>query len=372
MPATAFAQQYEDYVKYIHNHDIMSCTADGVIGNHLYSGRALGITERNDMIQLHPDLKPFFNDITAHYDHIGLTHTKDVIWYLGVERLASFPGYHPSVFFFGPEEYKTWGDYDWYNTVDFINSKNNFMALAKELGIDVPKTLCFENVSSIDEASINEMSFPCYLKAAISVSGVGIYRCETKQELRDNFKNFDNETPVQLQEEVITNAFLNMQYKVVGNEIVRLACSEQILEGCVHQGNRVPTTYAPWESVDRMALWLKNQGMRGIFAFDVAVVKENGGLRFPAIECNPRFNGATYPTLIAHKLDIQEWCSMTYSTKHEDLKSIDLSDIEYNPRTKEGAIIVNWGTILTGKLMFLLAGSEAYQDALHIELQARL
>jgi hypothetical protein len=36
------------------NHDIMICTAEGVVGNHLYSGRALGLLEPWDMIQLHP------------------------------------------------------------------------------------------------------------------------------------------------------------------------------------------------------------------------------------------------------------------------------------------------------------------------------
>ena len=201
---------------------------------------------------------------------------------------------------------------------------------------------------------------------------MGIYRCADEAELVTALATFAGHVPVQVQEEVITETFLNMQYRVVNNQVERLAASEQVLDGFVHQGNRVPASHQPWEAVDAMAHWLKDHGMKGIFAFDVAIVQTDRGLRFPAIECNPRFNGATYPTLIAHKLDIQEWCSMTYSTKHEDLKSIDLSDIEYNPRTKEGAIIVNWGTILTGKLMFLLEGSEAYQDALHIELQARL
>ncbi len=31
--------------RYVVNHDIMHCTAEGVEGNDLYSGRALGLTE---------------------------------------------------------------------------------------------------------------------------------------------------------------------------------------------------------------------------------------------------------------------------------------------------------------------------------------
>ena len=143
-------------------------------------------------------------------------------------------------------------------------------------------------------------------------------------------------------------------------------------DGFVHQGNRVPARYAPWETVEPMAIWLKNHGIKGIFAFDVAVVQTNRGLRFPAIECNPRYNGASYPTLIAQKLNIPEWSAKTFTTRYRSLSEIDLSDIEFDQSSGEGAIIVNWGTILTGKLTILLAGSRDYQDALEIELIARL
>ena len=39
--------------RYIFNHDIMSCTSAEVSGNYLYSGRALGLTEVDDIIQIH-------------------------------------------------------------------------------------------------------------------------------------------------------------------------------------------------------------------------------------------------------------------------------------------------------------------------------
>lgn len=358
--------------KYIYNHDIMNCTAEGVVGNHLYSGRALGITEPWDMIQLHEDLKPLWNDISAHYKRVGLSHTKDVIWYLDLKELGAHVSYQPSVFFYGPNECQYWGDYEWLNTVEYINSKNNFMSLAKALEIDVPKTLCFYAAGCIEKGDLADLEYPCYLKAAISVSGVGIYRCENESELLKNLDTFEIDTPVQIQEEVIASSFLNMQYKVVGNELIRLAASEQILDGFVHQGNRVPASHEPWELVEPMAEWLVSQGMKGIFAFDVAIAKTDHGLRFPAIECNPRFNGASYPTLIAHKLNIREWSAMTFDTQHRSLSDVDLSDIEYDKNTGEGAIIVNWGTINVGKLVILLAGSIEYQEALAEELKSRL
>ena len=370
--SAAIEQSYLPSVRYLINHDIMHCTAEGVVGNHLYSGRALGVSEPWDMIQLHPDLQPLWPDIVAHYQRIGLSHSQDVIWNTDVKHLGMHIGFHPSVFFFGPHECKYWGDSKWLEIVEYINSKNNFMALADELGIDVPKTLCFENIEVIDSDSIRQIVYPCYLKAAISVSGVGIYRCEDELEFREALTKFDEHVPVQVQEEVNTEIFLNMQYKVEGNDLIRLATSEQILDGFVHQGNRFPASHEPWEIVEPMAHWLKDHGMKGIFAFDVAVMQTDRGLRFPAIECNPRFNGASYPTMIAQKLGISEWSAITFSTEHRNLADIDLSEIEFDSKSGEGAIIVNWGTILEGKLVILLAGSEAYQQALAVELAARL
>ncbi len=358
--------------KLIINHDIMNCTAEGVTGNYLYSGRALGLSEPWDIIQLHTYLHSEWHDIQQHYKNVGLKHSKNVIWNVSLRELGRHIGYQPSVFFFGPHECRFWGDEDWLNCVNFINSKNNFMKLAEQLGVDVPLTRCFDSVALIKEKDINEFVYPCYLKAAISVSGVGIYRCEDREALLDAMQEFNHRTPVQVQEEVITDRFLNLQYQVVGNEVYRLTASEQILDGFVHQGNRVPASHEPWAAVDRMAEWLKDNGMKGIFAFDVAVVQTEKGLRFPAIECNPRFNGASYPTLIAQKLGIKEWTSLTLDTQYKKLSSIDLSGIEYDATTGEGLVIVNWGTIKVGKLMVLLAGSAEYQEALRLELEARL
>ena len=357
---------------YIVNHDIMRCTADGVVGNDLYSGRALGLTEPGDYIQLHPKLKPMWKDISAHYSRIGLSHSKNVIWDLSLDQLSAHDGYNPSVFFFGPEEGKVWNDPDWVETVDFINSKNNFMQLADELGVSVPQTQCFDSVNEISEMDIVSFNMPCYLKAAISVSGVGIYRCANREELRSAMKKFARDVPVQLQEELKTDVFLNLQYRVINGRLLRMAASEQILDGCAHQGNRYPSSYAPWDVVEPMARWLKDKGMKGIFAFDVAVIETEEGVRFSAVECNPRFNGASYPTVIAQKLDIPEWSALTFKTRHTNFSDLDLHDLEFNMKTGEGVVIVNWGTLIKGKLVLLLAGSPEYQEALRKELMHRL
>ena len=310
--------------------------------------------------------------ITAHYARIGLRHATDVTWHVYREELGEHIGYHPSVFYFGPEECRYWGDHEWMETVEFINSKNNFKSVAQELGVDVPQTLCFARAADVTADDLRQVVFPCYAKAAVSVSGVGIYRCIDVAELQRALAAFDPEVPIQIQEEVVAETFLNMQYRVVGKQLVHLAASEQVLDGFAHMGNRVPACFEPWAAVDPLAEWLVERGMKGVFAFDVAVVHGEYGVRFPAIECNPRFNGASYPTAIAHKLDIPEWSALALSTRHRSLAAIDLRGIEFDPASGEGIVLVNWGPVLEGKLLVLFAGTPDRQRALQAELKRRL
>ena len=100
--STSVSHGYLPAGRYIVNHDIMHCTADGVAGNDLYSGRALGLTEPDDYIQLHPVLRPLWKDIASHYHRIGLSHSENVIWDVSLDQLAAYEGYRPSVFYFGP------------------------------------------------------------------------------------------------------------------------------------------------------------------------------------------------------------------------------------------------------------------------------
>ena len=269
--------------KYILNHDIMSCTAEGVAGNHLFSGRALGISEPWDIVQLHEDLHPLMNDIAGHYRRIGLSCSRNIIWDLGLKHLGAHISFHPSVFYYGADENQYWGDYDWKRVVSIINSKNNFIRLASHLGIDVPYTMCFDDVSEIP-VCFDDIIYPCYLKAAVSVAGVGIYRCRDQQELEQAMQKFRPKVPVQVQEEVRADSFLNLQYRITNGDCQRLAASEQILDGFAHQGNRVPADHEPWEAVDDMAAWLARNGMKGIFAFDVAVVSTPFGPGYTALQ----------------------------------------------------------------------------------------
>lgn len=365
--------------KRIFNHDIMHCTHDAVVGNYLYCGRVLGMTEPEDLIQLHPDLQPEWKAIAAHYGRIGLSHSQNPIWDISFTQLRDHPDYEVSVFIFGDAVHQVGSDdcdwfrsrnRDWEDVVEFINSKNNFIRLANELGVSVPKTLCVNNKTELKDYS--QIPYPCYLKPAVSVDGVGISRCENEQQLMEALAAMDDHLPLQFQEEVIASQFLNLQYFVTENQAQLLAATEQILDGYAHMGNRYPTVHQPWVLVQPMADWMAQKGMKDIFAFDVAVVEGETDTRYLAIECNPRFNGASYPTGIAKKLKLDSWASETFLTKYHSLEDLDLKEIEYNPATGTGVILVNWGCVLVGRLGVLLAGSLEQQQELKELLKQRL
>lgn len=330
------------------------------------------MTEPEDMIQLHPNLKPEWDAITAHYARIGLSHTRNVVWDVSFSMLADYPDYEISVFFFGDAAH-TDSDQDWFHKVDhdrlkvvqFINSKNNFVQLAEELGVSIPKTVCAETKTAIKTYAL---PYPCYLKPAVSVDGAGISRCEDEGQLTQALKTFGDNVPLQIQEEVIASTFLNLQYRVTAQGVERLAATEQVLDGYAHNGNRYPTAHQPWEIVEPMAEWMAKQGMKELFAFDVAVVATSTD--YLAIECNPRFNGASYPMAIAHKLNIPSWTSETITSDLRSINELDLTGIEFNS-DRTGVIIVNWGSIQVGKATVLLAGPLETQNELRVVLKQR-
>lgn len=362
----------------IFNHDIQTSTHEAVGGTHLYSGRVLGLSEPDDVVQLHPALKSEWEAICAHYLRIGLSHSQNVVWSLSLEHLQVCSDYAPSVYLFGDavNSNSTYAqiframDEQWFKVVEFINSKNNFIQLARDLKMAVPPTTCFHSSTAV--RTLDGFAYPCYVKPSVSDSGFGIVRCTEPRQLEAALLELSDQIPFQVQAEVATSTFINLQYQITDNGLRHLLASEQILNGCVHGGNRYPTTHQPWSLFDPMAEWMADQGMKGLFAFDAAVVDGAEQAKYLAIECNPRFNGSSYPTLIAEKLKIPQWSSETFLTSYHSLADLDLNGLEYDPQSGKGIILINWGTVLVGKLSVLLAGTAEQQAELRASLQHRL
>jgi len=355
------------------NHDVRYSRPLSTVGQEYYSGRALGISRSNDIIQLHPGMEPLWPAICGHYRRIGLEYSQNPVWNLSLELADSYPNVSFSPFLFTDAFEPDSRDAQWFrerdpeleSAVSFINSKNAFIRTARELEVAVPETTAYEKPDTIDPSAVK---LPCFLKSAISANGNGIFRCETLSQLEKALEELPENTAFQIQEELAGASFLNLQYFASRGRAGRVAATLQLVESHAHVGSVYPVDNPPWQVCDQLAQHLAKKGLKGIFAFDVASCGPPSEPRVLALECNPRFNGATYPTLVARKMGIDYWTCETFVTSARSLADLDLLEFEFDPSTREGIVLINWGPILSGRLGILLSSSR--ED--HAGLKARL
>lgn len=354
---------------------VFNCGSDGSVqkddphfslGLDTYPGRVLGATSEDDIIQLPQGLGNELPWVVEHYARIGLRHTHNVIWDGSFEVVRKYPHHQLSTFYFGERAHAVQPDEAWYNITKMMNSKNNFIRLCEKLELPVPVTHCFDTKAMLmGRGLFEDFQYPLYLKADTSVSGRGVIRCESCKQLIFSLSWIEDSVPVQLQEEISAQAFINVQYTAHNGVLERSLVTAQLLDGFSHSGNVYPTPYDPWGITDPLAQYMFERGMRGVFAFDV-VVDHKG--RMYLLECNPRYNGASYPSAIAQKLGITHWRAKTFTTRLRTLQGFDLGEQEYSHTTRQGVVVVNWGPVLQGKLGLLLAGNPQTQELIEKKL----
>lgn len=353
------------------NHDISHFTRSNDPIMRLSSARALGLSNPDDTIQLAPELRSEWPAVVHHYDRIGLLHSHDVIWDTSYAWFAQLAGQEISVQYFNEEVQRHRDHRNWCEVVRYIGSKNNFIHLARELKIAVPRTWCFDHRSELPDPIV--FSYPCYLKAsAPAADGGGLYRCAGAAALREALKQFGARAPLQVQEQIAADSFVTLHYAVIDGVATRVAVTERHRAGSVQQATRFPSIHAPWHVVEPMAEWLAAVGLRGAFGFEVAIVADDEAPRYLAIGCNPWYDDSRYAALIAQQLGLEQWRAFQVDTRKRHLGELDLAGIEYSDFTGSGVVIVNWGTILTGRIGVIVAGPEDVQHQLKVELERRL
>ena len=326
-----------------------------------YPGRSLCLTEEGDVIQISPNIRHGWKWINAHYDRVGLSRTRSVIWDDDIAIIKKFPNHDLSAFIFGEAIHKIRPDGPRVKSTKVMNSKNGFIRLCGDLGVSTPRTRCFQSKNEMP--LFDNFPFPAYLKADVSVSGLGIIYCKTKEDLKNELARVDANAAFQIQEEIDAASFVNLQYRVDNyGAIERIAATEQILKGYSHCGNIFPSKFAPWHITDKLAQFLADSGIKDVFGFDVIVAKDG---EYFALECNPRYNGSTYPAITASKLGIKSWKSRVYATNFQSLEQLRVKGLEYDSSTKSGIIVINWGCINQKKLGILIAGG--FNEQIKIE-----
>ncbi|OIN92986.1 MAG: hypothetical protein AUJ20_05645, partial [Comamonadaceae bacterium CG1_02_60_18] len=353
------------------NHDIRSSGPANLGLGRMYASRALCITDPDDVIQLPAELKKHWDFIQTHYARVGLACCNKVVWSLNLDYIKDYPGCELDFFFFGKRENFFQPDDERFKLTKILNSKNNFIEYALANGVNVPNTQVFKSVFDINIKNI-KINFPLYFKPEFSLSGLGIVRCESSATLIRLLDHTSTDFACQLQQALTVKCWLNFQFQEVAGKALMFLVTEQIIKDNAHLGNIYPSKYADVKVFHEFAQLIVNQGMRGIFAFDVGVVESDFGDQFFVIECNPRINAATYPAMVAKKIGVNQWKSVTFKTSFRSYTDFNLKDIEFNPVTASGVIVINWGSIEHGSIMLMLIGTSEQQDFLLNKSSSRL
>jgi hypothetical protein len=307
------------------------------------------MTEPEDYVQLDPDLRTEYEYIRAHYARARLSHSNNIIWDMDLKVAEQFPEHEWdwNVFLFSGHHNDVRPNPKWHRTAAMWNSKNHFVRQCQALEAPVPETHLYDSVQAA-LADVSRFKYPVYFKEDVSASGAGVIRIEDQTRMRAYLAQRTQCDPFQIQAEIQNvAAFLNVQYMAKAGKALPLAVTEQVLKGNAHCGNRYPTRFNPFQVCKRAADTIAASGFLGVFAFDVAADHSGG---FHKVECNPRVNGSTYTERVKRKLRARCWASNSYTVGCRTLADLELRDLEYNPRTRRGIILINWGTILVQKI----------------------
>jgi len=113
--------------------------------------------------------------------------------------------------------------------------------------------------------------------------------------------------------------------------------------------------------------------MRGHVAFNlIGIPQADGEFSYWIIECNPRWGGSAYYKYLGDILEVDSWCVKVFKTTKTDLNDLSLGNLTFDPQTKKGIVVINWGTILLGELQIFMAGEKADWLVIEQELGALL
>jgi len=328
-----------------------------------YAARILACSTPDDIVQLDPSLREPYKYLFDHLGQIGLDVAGDIEWDTKAEVANDFPSHDLSVYLFDPTINAVRPDQQRLDATTEFGDKNSFIEFCQERGYSVPRTMIVTDGVMPD---LTGLICPLYVKAAESSNGKGLFRVTNKTELKEAIGSVGSN--YQIQEEV-AGFPVSVQYHEKDGEVTHLATTDQILDGHTHMGNYHPTVHNPRDVSDMLAEDLVANGLRDIFGLDVMV----NGDEATIIECNPRWTGATYPTVAAGRLAIKEWSAYVLPTQHEHPRDIKLGDTLYDASSQIGVVIMNNCRLNAhGKVEVLIAGPQEAQEEIMLKLEKRL
>ena len=329
----------------------------------LFASRVYCLTRKEDIIQLPPDIKPFQKWIAGHYERAGISISQNIVWSRDYSLARLYPDYLPSVYFFGQKAHEIWPNKLRLDITEEFNNKlkasERFARLAESAN---PSFVNFHRGKD-EIQNLNDFGGKHnFIKGAYSVGGSLVFSCKTFEEYQHVINAFDPLMPLQFQKAIIQpdgkpGIPVNLFYYISDSGPRKIVATQQILDGYSHVGNIYPTVHQPWRVTNKIAADMFHKGMRGHVSFNlIALPKRKGKYSYWIIECNPRWGASAHFKYLGDRLGVDSWCTTTVKTTKTDLNEISFKSFEFNPKTRQGAVVVNWGTIILGKLQVFLAG----------------
>ncbi len=360
---------------------------DDVAGVAYYGARVIASAYPGDVVQLHPDLEDSgqLKPILDHYRRVGLAVPDQFVFDESWAVKDNYPNLQLDAFYFGRKAHAAAPDQAFFDQVRLFNNKNHFIRECWKHGVPTPGTILFDKVDDFDLIEYNQdpLEYPVYVKAAVSASGMHVIACANEKGLLaaiEKMPQGDQDQGFQIQEGLPEGTkFLNMQYMEHPNGFTHGPLTLQKLDGNSHAGNIFPSGFnvdSVQPITDRIARMMSRLGMKRSWALDIAMEPLRGVL---GIETNPRWNGCSYYSKVAERLDANHWEGQYVYPKNGDLRFIlrDPSDWEYNPSSGSGIVIINWGPILgtpgrlPPKLGLLVIGEPSQRQRLLETFEAR-
>lgn len=331
------------------------------------SGRALCLSFPLDHVRLEYGLEGPLAWVIGHYSRVGLPVAKNNIvlsngpfdWDLRPRCQWT------DVFCVGDENCS---DLSLVETVKGLNNKNEFIKLCRKEGWPIPDTWTSEDEWEYRWSLPPRLQFPVVVKAAVSAGGKDVFVCRNDEELQRSISILTaSQRQFQVQEFLAGADFYSIQCRKSVAQVPKLEVTKQIMFGNSYVGT---SSEVPDEVTSQLLSltqpffscleYITESGVE-VFGLDFAVTKDG---RMLLIECNPRYTAAIYPAVVAERLGHTVWEYRYFEVGHNDLSKVLPPGLEYNPTTKKGAVIVDWGSILRGEVGILFLGSSAQCSAM--------
>jgi len=332
----------------LHNHnlfplasywtDLPQKAVDFQQNGHYYAGRQAVLTEADDTVQVHPELRPHYELMAQHLGNIGISVAQNVAYDTSPAYGRNFDG-PVSVYYFSELFHAVRPDAARRAAAERFDNKNEFIGLAEELGLPVPPTQC---VNAERPLAMAQVRYPSFYKPITSSNGNGLALVADQPELERVLPP----PGVAYQVQRLMSGYhpASAQYIEADGQAHYLASTEQVIsEKYRHLGNRFPAQFDFRHVTDPMAQAMVDHGLKGVFGLDLLVNERRQAL---LLESNPRFTGASPGIFASRKLEVTRYLSKAMSTSFTDPEALHAAiekdpRVAYDPERKVGAVILN-------------------------------